>query len=281
MDLLRATRRALSHRDPLDRRLAEIDEAVGRKPDAPIRTWFHDWAIVDYAGVYLRDLSPFPALQRRLPRMPSEDVQRHWNGNAGAPLMTGSAASFMTIVKETYERLRGPLRDAGVLDYGAAWGRLTRMFLQHVPDDRVDAADAMPASVELFDSLGFRRPCRLVEARPSGPLEGAYDLIVLHSVLTHLPLDHVEAVLAALRPATSGLLVVTIRPPLFWEQTGDTARREEHDRAGYAHRAAGVAWGDTTMTSELLVRHAPGWRLVEIDDRMGPWLQTVAWLAPA
>jgi hypothetical protein len=280
MDLLRAARRAIPHRDHVTPRLAAIDAAVERAPDDPICTWFHDWAIVDYAGVYVRDLSPYPALERRLPRMPTEDVQRHWNGNAGAPLMTGSATSFMKIVTETYERLHGPLREARVLDYGAGWGRLTRMFLQHVPDDRVDAADAMPESVALFDSLGFRSPCRILEAKPSGPIDGAYDLVVLHSVLTHLPLDHTEAVLASLLPATSGLLCVTIRPPEYWDQAGDADRRDEHERAGYAHRAAGEAWGDTSMTAEYLARHAPGWRLIEVDDRMASWMQTVVWLTP-
>jgi hypothetical protein len=30
-----------------------------------------------------------------------------------------------------------------------------------------------------------------------------------------------------------------------------------------------------------LARHAPGWDILEVDERMRGWLQTVVWLAPA
>ena len=198
-----------------ERALASIDRAIAADPGLPICTWFADWPTQEYAGLYTRDLSQYPDLARRLPRMPPPEQQRHLSGTEGALLLRGEGSTFQSMVIEVYRRQMGRrIRDARLLDYGAGWGRLTRIFMQVIPDDQVDAVDASPASVDLFNSLGFRQTCRLVDAKP-GTLpftHERYDIVIMFSHLTHLPIDHAEAVMEALRPTVrrdGGMVALT------------------------------------------------------------------------
>ena len=264
------------------------DDAFRRYPDLALCVVFQHWSIEAYGELYLADLAPFPNLAARLPRMPSEDIQRHWTWFTGAESIAESAA-FMHAVGDAYPRLTGRnLSAATVLDYGAGWGRMTRMLLQFIPGERVLACDADPASVDIFNELGFQSRCASVPVAPESlPYpNGSIDFIWLYSVLTHLPPALAKAVIEASAKALSpdGLLMTTIHPVEFWARSPlvrDSVEAEPlvqtHEREGIAHVPVGPYWGDTSMSTDYIARQWPELEIVDVTnqetDQVEVWLK--------
>ena len=257
--------------------LVEINQKIAADQNAPLSSLFSSWKIRDYASLFFIDLRKYPFLNARLPKMPSSEAQRHWSWFTGKELME-KCISFSETTKEMYEKFTSSLlSEATVLDYGAGWGRLTRMMLQFVPESRVHACDADPKSVSLFNSLSFRTTCMKV---PSNPLElplatGAYDLVWLWSIFTHLPFKAINSIMISLRRIIqpNGMLLISIRPASFWCNNPIVAKVsnieelvEEHEKAGFAHHASSPYWGDTSMSVDFIKRMWPHWNIVCSED---------------
>lgn len=221
--------------------------------------------------------------------MPSEEIQRHWAWFSGEDGMR-RGARISRAIRQGYEEFSGrDLADATVLDYGAGWGRLTRMLYQFVPEQQVFACDPDRNAVAIFNSLGFARPCDLISATPRTlPYRpGQFDLVFVWSVLTHLPPAMADTVMRALRPivAPDGLLLITIRPAIFWQRNplvGGTPEEatlvEQHVGEGIAHLPSGPTWGDTSMSLDYIARRWPEWRTVDTRDPDSD--QVEVWLRP-
>ena len=260
--------------------LAMVDEAISGDRSSPLCKHFHDWSIEEYAALYLTDLSGFSHLASALPKMPSREIQRRYTWWEGEELMKQSV-DFIKYVKSSYERLIGrPLKDAVALDYGAGWGRLTRMLLQFIPDERVHACDAWASTVDLFNELGFRLRCDLIAPVPQSLPYNAdqFDLAFLFSILTHLPEESANAVLQSLHRIVKpdGLVVVTIRPFVFWRENplaknagADPEKMvNEHLERGFAHlpHKSAANWGDTSISIDYFALHWPQWRILGTED---------------
>jgi hypothetical protein len=259
--------------------LVDINRAIQADPNASLNSYFADWPIEDFGALYLADLADFPELRSRLPKMPAPEIQRRFTWWEGAELMRQSV-DFARTLTIAYPRWTGAaIKDATVLDYGAGWGRLTRMMLQYVSDDRVYACDAWQESVDIYNSLGFRRPCDLVEAVPTTlpyDLE-AFDLVWMFSVLTHLPATAADSVMRALAAVVkkSALVVVTIRPVDFWRanplvrgRVDAAALVEQHLREGFVHvpHPANPQWGNCSMSVDYIAERWSEWRLLATED---------------
>lgn len=263
------------------------DEAVRRIPSLPLCEIFREWPIEAYAALYTDDLADYPALRARLPRMPSLEIQRIWTWFSGAQALS-QGIWFSRLVTGAYGRLTGRnLADATVLDYGAGWGRMTRMMLQYIPDERVFACDGDLGSVDLFNSLGFPRPCDAVDKAPTRLpyADGQFDFVWLWSVLTHLPPPVADAVMRAVARilSPSSLLLVTVRPPEFWlrnpivrAKVDAPAMVEVHARDGIAHLPIRESWGDTSMSIDYISARWPELRIVDVTgaetDQVEVWL---------
>jgi SAM-dependent methyltransferase len=282
------TDRARHEADPL----VAINRAIRADPVAPLCRYFAEWPIEDFGALFLTDLSAYPDLRHRLPRMPPGETQRSFGFYDGAEMMERSVR-FMRFLKTHYERTTASdLADARVLDYGAGWGRMARMMLQFIPDERVHACDAAPRAVELFNSLGFQRAADLIATVPASlPYEsGQFDLVWLFSVFTHLPEYAADAAMRALLPVLkpTGLLVVTVHPAEFWETNPIVAPAvsvpemlRRHRETGFAHApsADGGVWGDTSMTPEYMARRWPEWKVMGAEEEEGH--QVAVLLQPA
>ncbi|PKN13220.1 MAG: hypothetical protein CVU69_02650 [Deltaproteobacteria bacterium HGW-Deltaproteobacteria-4] len=257
--------------------LEQTERSIEENPNIPLCKLFSSWDIKDYASLYFSDLTVYPSLQRRLPKMPPADIQRHWNWFSDKELMERSVL-FSKNIKETYESITGrSLADASVLDYGAGWGRLTRMMLQFVPGSRVHACDADPKSINLYNSLGFENICQKVSPVPVElPFaQRSYDLVWLWSILTHLPDKATDAVMNSLHPIMTphGMLLITIRPAKFWTENPlvdnkSVAQKmvEEHEVTGFAHNAQSPYWGDTSMSVDYIKQKWPQWAVSKVED---------------
>jgi SAM-dependent methyltransferase len=208
-----------------------------------------------------------------LPKMPPREIQRRWTWYEGSAAMKQSIA-HMNGIKEAYVSLTNrAFEDATVLDYGAGWGRLTRLALHFIPAERVFACDADPKSVALFNSLAFPMHCTHVPVLPKRlPYEGdTFDLVWLWSVLTHLPERNADFVMRALLPVikADGLLLITIRPPSFWTSNPITKAshlESVHNERGFAHDSKSEHWGDTSMSLEYIQRTWPQWSILDTRD---------------
>jgi 2-polyprenyl-3-methyl-5-hydroxy-6-metoxy-1,4-benzoquinol methylase len=173
-------------------------------------------------------------------------------------------------IRENYTSITGKaFEDATMLDYGAGWGRITRLALHTCKPENVHACDADPKSVDLFNSLNFPMECKKVSVMPDHlPYEeNTFDLIWLWSILTHLPEKNADAVMKALSSIIKldGILVVTIRPAAFWTNNPLTKKKqlaETHEKYGFAHESQGAHWGNTSMSLEYIEQKWPQWSLV-------------------
>jgi SAM-dependent methyltransferase len=260
-------------------RLQRAEQELAGHPSWQLCEVMGDWPTSEFGRLFLSDLSAYPHIAARLPRMPDPEIQRRFTGHDGAEMMAASVATTVAL-RRLYEQWSGlRLGDAKVLDYGAGWGRLTRMMLQFVPTDRIQACDAWAPTAEIFDGLGFPFPCEVIDAVPTTlPFSrDSIDFVWVFSVLTHLPAEAGDSVMRALldvvRPG--GIAIVTLRPRHFWERTPRAVERgvaEElaatHRQTGFAHLPADWSslWGDTSMSIEYAIDHWAPWQVLATED---------------
>lgn len=248
-------------------------------------------------GELLLDIPEFyPALRAWLPSMASDEVQRNWTGSSG-PALLQQSVDFVPAVERGCQQYLGHGIGGRVLDYGCGWGRLLRLLLWHVDPQQLYGVDAWDTSLELCRQhrcLGHLARCE--EVPQQLPFSDNFDLVYAFSIFTHLSARTADAVLRTLhgRVASNGLLVITIRPPGYWDvhegwYEGYTRELllERHHRDGFAfmphHRDpinGDIPYGDTSMTVEYIEQQWPQWRVLGTDHNPSdPW-QVLVFLQP-
>ncbi|WP_296603989.1 DapH/DapD/GlmU-related protein [Nocardioides sp.] len=179
---------------------------------ASLAAWNYP-SLSEYADALLKGVLDAPCL-------PPEQVQLQYTGAAGQQLMERSV-HFVTYLSQQIPELstaswRG-------LDFGVGWGRLAMLMRHFGAAERLDVADAWPASLELLNITKLDNRRILVPDvidSVSNPLQsGHYDFIYSFSLFTHLSrvayLKTVDALIDSL--AQGGKLVITVRPESFVE----------------------------------------------------------------
>jgi hypothetical protein len=207
-----------------------------------------------------------------LPKMPPGEVQRHWTWYEGRTGMEHAVNIFKQI-RESYNNLtRNEFDSAVMLDYGAGWGRFTRLALHTMPHCNVFACDADPKSVDLFNSLDFPMVCQKISPLPDRPEyeSNTFDLILLYSILTHLPKSNADAIMRVLwhiiKP--TGILVITIRPVSFWLHNPITKSErlfETHNNYGFSHESQGPHWGNTSISLGYIEKSWAQWSIARVE----------------
>jgi SAM-dependent methyltransferase len=266
----------------------DLDAAIGR---------LRALCLADYGAVlFAMPLAEYPRLSALLPRMASVEMQQHWTGSSGKPLLQDSI-TMARLIAFTFESLahRG-LRAATVLDYGCGYGRLMRMMSYHVDPARlwgVDPSDTAVAACAADKMFGSIRQSDYLPVRL--PVDGTrFDLSYAYSVFTHTSRRATFAALKVLRDTirADGVLAITVRPIEFWDVQGglddaDRARlKEAHQRDGFAFFPHGgapvdgdITYGDTSMDPDWLAGQCPEWELRR-HDRGVDDLQTVLFFTP-
>lgn len=144
-----------------------------------------------------------------LPGFPSEDIQRVTNSQANAQTMRGAAA-FYRILDETL--LAHPDITGRLLDFGAGWGRITRLLLRSLPPEAITAVDVdarlVDAGATQLPGIDFLR----IESGERLPFaDASFGFVIANSVFSHLSEDahhfYVSEIARILRPG--GLFVGT------------------------------------------------------------------------
>ena len=92
---------------------------------------FAELPIEVYGKLLLGVPECYPRLQRLLPRMPSDEIQRAWAGDSGLSLLLKSTSFVKSALKYIdYERIRS--ENLRALDYGCGWGERLSDFELHL-----------------------------------------------------------------------------------------------------------------------------------------------------
>jgi SAM-dependent methyltransferase len=239
--------------------------------------------------------STYPHLKAFFPSMPSDDVQNNWTGSHGMTLLAQSVAFVASMVGGYVELTGHGLENANVLDFGCGWGRLIRLLYKYVSHENIYGLDPWDESIAVCREHGVKAHLALSDWVPTSlPFERKFELIYAFSVFTHLSEKTTHAVLSTLRRyiAEHGVLVLTVRPPEYWNVYMDGAYAEamlpKHAQAGYAFMPpnrpgidADVTFGDTSISSDYLTANFPQWKLASTLVNPIDSLQVVLFFRPA
>jgi SAM-dependent methyltransferase len=147
-----------------------------------------------------------------LPPFPPEDVQKITNNVSGLETMRGAAEFYRVADEEMTKRHARDLGDLKLLDFGAGWGRITRLLLRSIAPGNLYGIDVderlVAAGRDLLPGVSFER---LVSGGPLPYADGQFDVVVANSVFSHLSLDfhlfYIKEIARVMR--SGGLLLAT------------------------------------------------------------------------
>ncbi len=217
----------------------------------------------------------YPALSALLPDMAAPEVQSAWTGTSGEPLLRQSV-DFAQLAAQGFAEIAGrDLHGKKILDFGCGYGRMARLFYWFTDEDRYFGVDPWPSSLEACLMSGLTTNFLLSDEIPSSlPVQGAdFDFIFAMSVFTHLSEKVAKVALETLMGhlGVGGVLLVTVRPPEFWDISPNASEqglgptlRAAHETHGFAFlphdRPAlegQITYGDTSVAPKWLERHFP------------------------
>jgi SAM-dependent methyltransferase len=173
----------------------------------------------------------YEILRQVLPSLPDARTQKDFIGSAGDRALQ-EAFRMYQVIRLIADRYGRPVtRETRILDFGCGWGRTIRFFMRDAPATRLHGVDLMPLAVELCKQTNRWCQFSLVPALPpSGLPGGAFDLVYLYSVFSHLSEDAHDRWLTEfqrlLRPR--GLLFATTWDRNYIERC-ESARRGQPD----------------------------------------------------
>ena len=109
-----------------------------------------------------------------------------------------------------------------IYDFGSGPGRLTRALRERLPEARLTATDIDEEAIAWLAEHAPGIDVRLTSWLPPLPFEdGAFDLVIVISVFTHLPGDYQDAWLAELHRVTrpGAVMIATVHGEAHWRQT--------------------------------------------------------------
>lgn len=203
-------------------RLAEIEARLAAGED-----YHHAFAGVDddlFTLLASRDYPGHETIKAALPEYPEERYVIDCTGNLTMYEAVKEAALFWRMAKEAYaghSATGRPLREATVVDYGAGWGRITRLC----PKDagKVYGIEPNPDFQRLFRKTQVPGELVVSDYLSSTPHPvGDVDLLFCFSIYTHasdqLARNIRDRWVEMMRPG--GVVLFTIRPGSYLADTG-------------------------------------------------------------
>lgn len=245
-----------------------------------------------YCLLLLHDFEGFPRIKAALPKWPDAEF---WASNMGKITPNDSlkeAHAFWSTVKSGLTRfVKKDISDCYTVDYGAGWGRITRLLAKDVPASRLFAVDP---NVELLHSAKEHGVmCQFVQSDwHSEQMIGVHDAdcAISFGVFTHASPKLMQSMFRRLSEALrqGALLTITVRPgAMLYAETGeatllsssdlqDARRRFNDNKHTFLPYERGSDWGVSFVPSSLLALMANEWfRLVDEVPLIQNWTHKV------
>src|SRR6266542_3893503 len=132
----------------------------------------------------------YAILRQVLPSLPDAQTQKNFIGSEGDRALQEAFRAYR-LIRRIADRYGRPVtRESRILDFGCGWGRTIRFFMRDVPVTQLHGVDVMPLAIELSKQTNSWCHFSLVPPLPpSGLPDGAFDVIYLYSVFSHLSED--------------------------------------------------------------------------------------------
>ena len=216
-----------------------------------------------------------------LPGFPPAETQALFVGFSGADALRPA----FHLYKMVAARLGGRLGSANILDFGAGWGRVIRMFLRETAPERLFSVDVDPEILEVCRQTGV--PGTLTQVDPLGVLpfpDGYFGACYSFSVFSHLAEAHalrwLQELIRVTEPGGSIVFTTSDRRLLdvcvacFHKQVDRNPVEENYARffpdpvaAKAAFLAGQHVFGPTGGHSPVLDKQAYGWACIP-----APWV---------
>jgi len=192
------------------------------------------------------------AIRNILPGVPDENTQQIFTGDSGDKTFS-DAFSYYKMFKNLYQKHRGDLKSAKVLDFGCGWGRFIRFFIKDVHHTNLWGCDPVTDMIKLCKEQNKWARFELTDSTPPLPFkDNSFDLIYSFSVFSHLSEDfhlHIlNEISRILKPG--GIYITTTRNRHFIQNCADL-RKQDLSTWHPSPAGSSIAFPDTDKTFSM------------------------------
>jgi ubiquinone/menaquinone biosynthesis C-methylase UbiE len=141
----------------------------------------------DWRNLLLSSLKTQQIGQILMPGFPDTSIQERFTGLVNED-MINEAFVFYSIVRDACNKYGEPLKkDSVILDFGSAWGRISRMFLKDISSYNIYGVDIIPEMVKICkDIMPYGNFSVVKNGLKLKFSENTFNCIVAYSVFSHL-----------------------------------------------------------------------------------------------
>ncbi len=126
------------------------------------------------------------ALRNLLPGLADEITQKEFTGDTGDRTLW-EGFYFYRLFKENFEKYKGNISTAKVLDFGCGWGRIIRYFIKDMPASNLWGCDPTSEMITLCKEQNKWANFELINPDPPSSFpDDTFDMIYSFSVFSHL-----------------------------------------------------------------------------------------------
>ena len=128
-------------------------------------------------------------MRNLLPGIADENTQKMYTGKTGDRTLW-EAFYYYTLFKKHFEKYRGQISTAKILDFGCGWGRIIRYFIKDIPKPNLWGCDPVPEMIQLCKDQNKWANFESINSDPPTSFENnTFDMIYSFSVFSHLSED--------------------------------------------------------------------------------------------
>ncbi len=219
-------------------------------------------------------------LRNVLPGLADEIIQKRFTGDTG-DVTLWEGFYFYTLFKKNYEKYKGLISNARILDFGCGWGRIIRFFIKDLQPANLWGCDPVPEMITLCKAQNKWANFELINPDPPTSFQdNTFDMIYSFSVFSHLSEDFhfgvLEEIKRILKPG--GIYMTTTRNKNFISEckafTDPAKSMSLYDLGSYCHHNYNDErwpyWGESAISKQYVLDHwTQNFTLLDyIDDRL-------------